>query len=186
MQSTAKIINIQKSLPQPTRLIPHNIDIQTSIEQLDDFEKLKETWRSEVSLSGQIASEMQQIVLHIKDELENLYRKIDNLEGIARVRSYKPVLLNRDIIRCVSEYIAEGFDETNALIFAAADVEVDLKRTQIIWESHKGRKKSLREYARNYAAIKMREAGFTNKDICNVLKISSAYLQNLDKKNILL
>lgn len=125
-------------------------------------------------------------VREISKLTESLETIINDTNDLAKKRLYRKKLQNKEIIKTVAEYIADGFSTHEAIMFTAEDFDDTIFRVEVLWQAHRNSKKPIIEYSLKFAAIKLRDAGMLCTEICHILGISAPYLRKILNKNIIL
>lgn len=91
---------------------------------------------------------------------------------------------NPYIVKSVIKYLANGIDKENALLLTAADYDTDIKCVRYVFSVQSRYMTAINLFAKRYTCEKLKKAGYTAKQIAQVIGVSENHIFKLLRANV--
>lgn len=127
----------------------------------------------------------------IEKNLKIVKQSVDNIKNLVHISYFnfnemesEERLKNPYIVKTVLKHLATGLNETDAILLTAQEYETSFERVKTVYNPQKKFRSAIQLFAKRYLCVKLRQAGFTAKDIALVLNVSENHIFKLLNCNI--
>lgn len=121
--------------------------------------------------------QLKEITQQIELDLSSLHQYTINEENRLRLQ-------NPYIVKSVIKYMANGLNKTDAMLLTAQDFETNVNRVEAVYWAQGRYMSAINLYAKRYTCEKLKNNGFTAKQIAKILGVSENHIFKLLKANV--
>lgn len=132
------------------------------------------------------SDEVKKIRENLQDNFYDLRKSVKNIEySINSLYSYsidqeKHIRQqNPYIVKSVIKYMANGLNKNDAMLLTANDFKTDIKRVSAVFFGQGRYMAAINLFAKRYTCEKLKNAGYTAKQIANVIGVSENHVFKL-------
>lgn len=126
---------------------------------------------------GDFTHQLRKITKKIENDVAALH--VHTLHQEFNLRQQNPY-----IVKSVIKYMANGLNKTDAMLLTARDYDTDIKRISAVLWGQNRYMSAINLFAKRYACEKLKNAGFTAKQIAKIVGVSENHVFKLLRSTV--